>query len=364
MKKKLLLCDMVIAKNLCNASCEYCLTNYDNYDPGQACLRNEYKYEKGTNLYQRLNYIIDTLQQKLDIGALKISGGEILLVKNIISLLEERSSQFINVQLMTNGILLNDESISRLKAIPNFYLQISFDSSDFEGNFYRNKNRNMHDRLLKNIDKVLKSGIPLEINCVVTDRSIAHLSNFLDYLKQYEGYPLKVFPFPVRGDEVEKYFPKEEQISEIDKIIDNYHNYESIIPPVQYWEGLKLFLQNKRRQRICMIPYHTFQFFDDGKFTPCPYWWTVELGNLFRDSEAVIDNFQTAPVYRMLLASKPKLGSCDHCYIRSEVLNLYFEGVLSKSDIKTIPFYGKPEMLEFLEKVKADYLELHGRKLV
>ena len=356
MKKKLLLCDLVIGENICNQKCEYCLTKYDNYNEKDKFIQEKYCYEAGTNLHFRLNQLIDNLLNQFDVAALKIIGGEIFMVQNIISLLEERSHQFVNVQLMTNGILLNEERIERLKNIKNFHLQISVDSSNFEGNSYRNKNKLNHDKLLKNIDSAVKAEIPLEINCVLTDKSLEHLEEYLKYLSQYEGHQLKIYPFPVRGNETETFFPKEEQCDIIHRILVQYDSYGSIMPPIQYFENLLEFLQNRSRQKECSIPFHSFQAFEDGEVTPCPYWWTANIGNLIEKQEEIVNVVNCSPIYRMIFGAKPRLAPCKKCYTRSEVLNLYFEGVIGLEEIGTIPFYSDMRMQEYLIALKKEYL--------
>lgn len=362
MKKKLLLCDLVIGENICNQKCDYCLTKYDNYNDKDKFLNENYRYAEGTDLHNRLNVLLDNLLEEFEVAALKIIGGEIFMVQNIIALLEERSHQFVNVQLMSNGIAITEEKIERLKKIKNFHMQISVDSSNFEGNFYRNKNEKVHERLLHNIDSVIKAGIPLEINCVLTDRSIEYLEEYLRYLGQYEGAKLKVYAFPVRGNESEVYFPRKEQFEIIQRIIDNYDSYGSIMPPVQYYENLLAFLKEGKRQRECSIPFHSFQAFENGEVTPCPYWWTTNIGNLITDAEKVKEASEKNPIYRMIYGGTPRLAPCKKCYIRSEVQNLYFEGALTLEELATIPFYQDEKIKEYLIDLKEDYIAKHGGK--
>lgn len=362
MKRKLLLCDLVIGEHLCNQSCDYCLTRYDLYNEKDTAVKEKYRYEEGANLHFRLNRIIDNLLNQFDVAALKIIGGEIFMIPNIIALLEERSHQFVNVQLMTNGILLNEERISRLSKIENFHLQISVDSSNFNGNYYRNKNKVIHEKLLRNIDMAVKAGIPLEINCVLTDKSIEYLEEYLLYLKQYAGYLLKIYPFPVRGDETEKFLPRADQFEIIQKIIDKYDTFGSIMPPIQYFENLYTFIKEGRRQRECSIPFHTFQAFENGEVTPCPYWWTTNIGNLIEKQDEIVAAVNKNPVYRMIFNGVPRLSSCKKCYIRSEVLNLFFENKLSLKDIATIPFYSDERMQNYLISLKKDYEEKYKGK--
>jgi len=356
MKKKLLLCDLVIAKDLCNASCRYCLTNYDQFSDNQkALLRRQYQYQDGVALYWRLNTLLDTLEDNLEIAALKISGGEILMVPNIIQLLEERASRYYQVQMMTNGILLNAQSIRRLSKIPNLFLQVSIDSDNLKGNYYRIQQPKKQSRLLENVDAVITAGIPLEINSVLTDLSLPYFPDFLDYLLRYRDRPLTVFPFPVRGDEVARYFPREDQIPVLTQILERYDQYQFILPPRPYMDNLITFLQEKKRQRLCTVPFHSAQFFDNGQFTPCPYWWTVDFGNIIDEGAEPIKQYRTNPIYRSLLARKPCLKPCQHCYVHAEVLNLYFEDRLSSSALMTIPFYRSSQMIQFVNNIKEEY---------
>lgn len=355
-KKKLLLCDLVIAKNICNAECEYCLTRYDHFtSEDRNVLKNKYAYQKGNPLHTHLNDIVCTLLDHFEVAALKISGGEILLIPGIIQFLREQSSEFINVQMMTNGTLLNEARINALSSIPNFHLQISIDSHDLRGNIYRNKSKAVQNRLLQNIDMVIGMGIPLEINCVLTDKSLAYLEDFLNYLLQYQGSKLVVFPFPVRGNEIERFFPKDEQLCFLERIMNNYDRYKAILPPYQYMQGLYQFIRNHERTQVCSVPYHSFQIFDDGQCTPCPYWWTVDLGNVLSHKVNALDKIQTDPIYRLLLSRKHKLQDCKHCYVRAEILNMYFDNTISMETLKKISFYSDERMTNFLECIKSSY---------
>lgn len=356
MRKKMLLCDLVIAEDICNASCMYCLTNYDQFhDHKKQMLRREYRYEKGTELYRRVNKLLDTLEDNLEVAALKISGGEILMVENIIQLLEERSAHYLQLQLMTNGIMLNPQIIERLHRIPNLFMQISCDSNTLEGNYYRNQNQEIQSRLLRNIDATIKAGIPLEINTVLTDRSLPSFRKFLEYLLRYKDWQLKVFPFPVRGDARASCFPREDQIDALKQVLYDYDRYRMLLPPRLYIENLIAFLQHGTRQHPCTIPYHTAQLFDDGLITPCPFWWSTSLGNIDKQGVAAIEQYRTNPIYRLLLSKNIKFKPCQHCYVRSEVMNLYFEDKLSDSELKTVPFYRSDKMIDFINYIKLEY---------
>ncbi len=355
--KKILLCDLVILKDICNSKCEYCLTSFDEYSQNSNCKLRNQTYEKGTALYNRINSIIDNVVESFEVAALKISGGEILLTKNIIQLLEERSKQFINVQLMTNGILLNHETINRMKKINNFHLQISLDSSNFDGNLYRNKNEVIHQKILKNIDDVINNNIPLEINCVLTNLSINYFIDFLNYLKRYSGKNVRIFPFPVRGNNIERFLPTAEQSIIIQRVIDNYSYYKDLLPPLKYLIELYAFLKNRSRSINCSIPFHTFQVFDYGECTPCPFWWTVNMGNVYEDKNVLVRNFRNMPAYRLLLSNVPKLEICKNCFVRNDILNLYMLDEITIDELSTIPFYNNEKIRSFVEEIKNNYIK-------
>lgn len=156
-KKKYLVNDLVVREDFCNMKCTYCLTETSTFGEEKVKDYTKLKYEEGSDLKKNLNNMSKILRAKYDIAVLKISGGEILMVNNILEFIKEESKHYKVVQLLTNGTLLNKELIEGLSQIDNVCIQLSLDHHTVIGNAYRTKNEKLLNHILENIDYIVQS---------------------------------------------------------------------------------------------------------------------------------------------------------------------------------------------------------------
>lgn len=347
--------DLVIKEDLCNMKCEYCLTNTSKFtNSSKGINKDEITYKEGSGLKNRLDKLSESLCSSFPMGILKVSGGEILLIDGIIDYISNESKKYKAVQLLTNGLLLDQKNLEKLKEIDNLCIQISLDHSDFAGNEYRTKSHEKLNKILKNIDSIIQAEIPLEINCVLTNKNTGTLSSFLEYLMQYDK-KLMVFPFPIRGANREKYLPDENQIEEINKILNSYELYQGILPPKIYISYLYDFLINCKRKIPCHITKISVGSFDTGEITPCSNYWFTSVGNLLKeDKEAVCSKIGTDKLYKVLNSKHQMMKQCVECYTPWELINLYFNDLITIDELSCIPLYKIPGIREFFIKAKME----------
>jgi MoaA/NifB/PqqE/SkfB family radical SAM enzyme len=143
----------------CNMSCEHCFA---------AVLKNNAKPLLSVKDYARIAREADKL------GAVHIAfqGGEPLVQKNIFEIIEAiKPSRFI-VSLTTNGYLITEDIILRLKQLQVDMLTISIDSGiPEEHNMFRH-NQNAFQKALDAVDCALKHGISVCINTMVTHQNL------------------------------------------------------------------------------------------------------------------------------------------------------------------------------------------------
>jgi len=364
-KIPLLVNDFVIFEDICNFKCSYCLTpnstlKKDSRPTKPDILsrlgksKNYLWYEANTGIGEDINKVLDGIESCVDAPILKISGGEVFLIKNIVELFKEKAVHYSNLQVLTNGSLLNEELIREMAEISNINVQFTLDGHTIEMNHYRVKNQNIQNRLLRNIDLLIKYGIPLEINCVLTNKNTGYLDRFMEYLLKYEG-KLLLLPYPVRGPLRWKYFPLPKQIKTLEKIVGNYAYYQGILPPKVYLIKLIEFLVKKKRTFRCDLPGCMFQSFNDGIVTPCPNVWTVVLGNvLLEESEDVFKRLGQERIYKLMLNERFCAPFCRQCYTPWDIINLYFQNNISIQTLCKIPLYNKPKIKRRLEKLKRE----------
>jgi len=274
--KKLIGNDLVINEDSCNLSCEYCLTGQSNLKQShrdqlifQPPVFDEYK--KGHPLGDRINTIISRIDQ-LGTPFIKLTGGEIFLIKNMMDLIEEVAETHEMVVIQTNGLLIRDKHIERLKKLKNIVIQISLDSHLHYGNSYRISKSDLHKKAVEKIKYVLESKIPSEIYAVLNDRSVTEIIPFVEWLQSL-GIELVYFPFPVRGPSSEQFKVRPDQIKFVTELYNSHEKYASILPPKPYFlRLLRFYLEGERRFR-CHLPRLVISSFSDGTVTPCPNIW-------------------------------------------------------------------------------------------
>ncbi|MGE5632551.1 MAG: HAD-IA family hydrolase [Caulobacteraceae bacterium] len=360
-KRKYLINDFVIAEENCNMKCEYCLTDVSQFRDNHSNMPKSskaLKYDENNKMKYDIDSISGILNDYFDIAILKVSGGELLMVKGILEYIKAQVSRYKVIQILTNGTLLNNELLRQLSELKNICLQVSIDHNSICGNRYRTRDIRLLNKILSNVDKAVEHGIPIEINCVLTDANTRHIDEFAEYLLKYKGKKVMLFPFPVRGPVRERYYPHPEDLPGIKALIDNYEKYRAILAPKIYLEYMLEFLKNGRRNLRCSLPDVSIGSFDDGTITPCPNYWFTVVGNLLEDDKSVVlSKIGKDKIYRVLTAPNNKLYECNKCFTPWDILNLFFINKIDLEELCRSPLYSFPEVMEYLIYLKKNVLE-------
>ncbi|KMQ32171.1 radical SAM protein [Bacillus cereus] len=358
-KKPWLVNDLVISEENCNLSCTYCLTDSSLFKEKHLDhpLRKppvvlNYHDEK---LNYQLNKVIENINEEFEVSILKVSGGEVFLIKNVMEFLEKQAKHHTMLQILTNGFGLTEKILSSFKEWGNVCLQISIDHHTLEGNGHRLSSKTLQDTLLKKIELVVQYNIPLEIYCVINDKNADVLEDFVAYLNRYAG-KVMIFPFPVRGPMRDYFFPNENQVLGIQRVLDNYESYASVLPPRPYLERLMSMFSKEGRTFRCHLPRLVFSTFNDGTLTACPNIWFNNLGNLIDSEYQVVTNkVKNTPFYELLLSEKPRLDACKKCFTPWDMLSMYFDGLICLDELCKSPMYMHPDIRSKIELIYSQY---------
>jgi MoaA/NifB/PqqE/SkfB family radical SAM enzyme len=360
--KNLVANDLVIQEDNCNLSCKYCLTGQSTYKEGhldKMIFQPPRKSDcaSGTTLRARVDHIIKTSAGQMQLPILKITGGEIFLVKGMMELIEEISPKFATLVVQTNGVLVTQEYLERFAALGNICLQISLDGTSYEANAYRSNTRDLHKKIYDRLDRIFRFGIPTEIYCVLNDQSLPELENTLNDLKQY-GEHLSVFPFPVRGPDCDQFKVKPEQIPILRSIWERYDSFQPVMPPRAYWKKLMRFFEEGGRNFICHLPRFAFTTFDDGFVTSCPNIWFNKIGNIVtQHTDTVVDSIGNTPFHQLLLAPKPRLDACKGCFTPWDTLSMFIENEITLDELCSTPMYRGASVRQRLQEIYSEYWE-------
>ncbi len=345
--KAMLANDFVIKEENCNLSCRYCLTGQSQFKKGhldhlifQPPRTVEYSAESA--LAQRIDAVIELSARSIGLPIIKVTGGEIFLVRGIMNLLRRLKDNFATIVIQTNAILLTPEMLAEIRGWGNACLQISLDAVSFAGNSYRSETSAHHEKVMGRIFRALDAGIPGEIYCVLNDRSMDWLEDTLRSLRHYADHVV-VCPFPVRGPDRERFYPREGQEEVLSRILQAWDEYSQILPPRAYLMRLIRFFEDRERRFRCHLPRFVFTSFDDGNLTSCPNIWFNKLGNVLEDAPAeAMDRIGETPFYELLLADKPRVEACKTCFTPWDTLSMYMDKEISLDELCRSPMYSAP----------------------
>lgn len=351
--------DLVIQEDTCNLACEYCLTGQSQFKEAHSLLKifeapRKLTCEPGSELHQRLLRILDATRDH-DVPVVKISGGEVMLIRGILRFIEELSARYETVVVLTNGVPLSDRRLARLSELGNVVLQLSLDSTRFHGNSYRVRTPEIHDAFFRRVERILDAGLPTEIYQVLNDRSIEDFASTCEDLARWAGH-VSLFPFPVRGPLRDRFLVRPEQVAPFLAVLNDAGRYAGLLPSAPYRRRLARFLGDGERRFRCHLPRIAFTSFDDGSVTSCPNIWFNQVGNFITQPAAeVLNDLTASPFRRLLLAERPRIDACKACFTPWDPLSLYFEGELTLEQLAEVPVYRGNRTRRRLHEIRSAY---------
>lgn len=146
--------------NTCNLGCVYCTCGTEDVKENHL-LTKEY----GLSVAE-LSGIISRLHNALELETVRFTGGEPLLYKDLVQIVDSVKKLGIhNLKLTTNGLLLENMAESLAEAGISS-INVSLDAID-EDIFYKVSRRSGIHRILNGIDKAIACGIDVKLNSVV-----------------------------------------------------------------------------------------------------------------------------------------------------------------------------------------------------
>lgn len=351
--------DLVINEDSCNLSCAYCLTGQSNLKQSH-CEQLIFQppkiasYEPGNALGRQLHTVVERIKGRFGTPYLKVTGGEIFLVKGIMNFLERMSRQHEILVVQTNGLLVREEHLKAFRDWGNVVIQISLDSHLYEGNSYRVPNQTAHNKLISRIEAILESGLPVEIYGVINDRSVGDLEAIARWLGGFASKPVYM-PFPVRGPDTDRFRIRDDQVVHVEQLVERYDDYAAVLGPRAYFDRLLSFYRNGERRFRCHLPRLVISSFSDGLVTACPNIWFSELGNAVEgDWPSIAAKVGTTGLYQALLAPQPRLEACKGCFTPWDVLSMYVDGEITADELSAIPVYASPTIRALIDRYRAE----------
>lgn len=157
--------------NLCNQNCIFCpVTHRPQNEPN----------------IKKILIQLDKIKPK---DVVEISGGEVLLNKNLIFLIKEIKKRSENIELSINGILLTKRKLKQLINLGIKKLKISFHTINLK-NYEKITSYNNLEVLLKNLDylkRINLNSVEIIFNLVLCKYNVNDVTKTMNYLN--DNYP-------------------------------------------------------------------------------------------------------------------------------------------------------------------------------
>lgn len=353
--------DHVLTEFICNLRCIYCsgkigLTRKNGKFLETFFINNALSNKESVSDFLSRNLKIIKLsryQKKTPI--LKLSGGEIFLIPEFINMLPFLAREYLIIQILTNGVLLDFLIVKKLKKFHNIQLQVSLDGHTIEMNSCRFTSVKTLAKIINNLILISKFDIPLEINCVLTRINI---DNFFEFVKKINSLVKKctIYPFPVRSHR--ELFPLPLQIEVFALTLkEKFSSFKHLLPPIQYFNSLVEFMKNRKRTKGCYIPYLILATNGNGLLDVCTCGTIKNLGNVlsFKNrSENPYFKIEQDPCYNKIISPKLAPACCKECFSHYDVINLFLEDLISVAELKTMPFFATEEIIDRLIEAKNE----------
>ncbi|MCX8095004.1 MAG: radical SAM protein [Caldisericia bacterium] len=291
--------------DFCNLRCKHCYQE---------------KFDKKSELpFEKIKYIVDKISESLKDRkiSVNITGGEPFLREDILDIISyiNNKENFKEINIITNGTILNDAIINFLESIQKFkYLKVSIEShNEIKNDFIRGKGN--LDKVKENL-KILKSKSCKKILIMITLSSLNYkeLISFLEFTKSLnvDGVILERFVPLGRGKELFNYFLKKEEWKEVMReiiyFLDINISYIELIPYKAFWIDLQ---NNKIKGALCNLGDEAIALMPDGTIYPCRRL-TIPYGNILTDDFNEI--LKKLKNFRDEIKTKLK-GKCKNCDI-------------------------------------------------
>lgn len=257
-----LACGMYIT-NMCNLKCRICNVWLEP--------------EKCTIDFAVYSQIIKDLKT-LGCYYFSISGGEPLLVKDIVVRLTFAKKNLPYVHLVSNGINIDKELAKLLAKTGLDEISISIDGMAKVHDSLRGMD-GAFDLAIRGIDNLKKHApnISIVINSIISPDNIGELYKVVDLVRDLGLYhkfqPLNEHPILVKGENKKNRLKKytHEQTSQLKKIIDFLKTRRNVANSHYFLKSIPSFFNSKGDILCskCLFPYHHCEINADGKVYPC-----------------------------------------------------------------------------------------------
>ena len=309
----------------CNLNCKYCYNDFNE--------SRELSFSQICKLIKKFG--------DLKVFQIRFGGGEPFIRKDFIDILLKTKENGIIPSVVTNATLLSDKIIKKLVDMNITHISVSLDSFTALINDWICGKKGSFGRIIKNIEKLIKYGIKVDIQVVLNKFILDSLKDFVVFLINLGVYSVN-FKFPIYTKSLDQPF----QFSIIDKqslIVDIkalriiYNNKIFINNINQLFFSSSLQKETTEKVIPCMAGYRTFTILPNGRVTPCAYLQNEEWTSLIISSDNALKIWRDSRIFYPFRNLKTfQLELCKSC---KHLNNSCYSGCRAQAFLANNSFY-------------------------
>lgn len=171
----------------CNLHCKHCYIDATKHN---SIINNEDEYELNTN---ECIEIIDQISKVNNRNILILTGGEPLLREDIYDLIKHAKNKGMTLFLGTNGCLINETNILKLKECGITGLGISLDSLDPVVHDTFRGTKNAWNGAIKATELCVKHNVAFQIQTTVTNKNIKEIPDIIRFANKIGASTFQLF---------------------------------------------------------------------------------------------------------------------------------------------------------------------------
>ena len=308
--------------NLCNLKCIHCWQHAVLEAPQNESYKNR-------GVVSQADFV-RVLKEAKDLGAIsvKFTGGEPFIHPYINDYLEIADHENLSVVIETNGTLLEEDHIRRLKRINQLKLSVSLDGATSAIHDQFRGVEGAYDRTVATLDLLARFGIPVQVIMCLHKGNLKEFEDFFRLLAQYRVNSLKINPVQPSGrgqDLVEQNHSV--PVDELLQVADYCRKSLSAHFAGRLFFSLPLAFRPFKEIRdqefsICQI-FHILGLLPNGDLSFCGIGnieSSLVLGNIYKDNLA--DLWFKAPLLVKMRELLPQAltGVCSQCILNAVCL--------------------------------------------
>ena len=304
----------------CNFSCTNCCQRSQQY--------NKKKDEELT--FNQVTSLIDKLPKR---AVIIFSGGEPMIRKDFFDIINYSSGNF-KTGFITNGSMLNESSLNKIKNSNLIFLGISIDSLQDETNLKLGRNILNHSLLKKSIiNNNIRNKISIiDIKTTLYDQTEEEILNIYSYARSINAdyFTLSLpkmnsYQFNSKLFSLGELLRFENNCESINLNILRFEKLKKVVeeitlnkgnlrgPKLRIYPKIKkasLFSQKPLMYKPCMEPWTGLSIRTNGDVYPCL---SVKIGSMLNSSFKEVWNSKNYKLFRSELRKRKFLNVCDGC---------------------------------------------------